>query len=150
MSHTGGVAASSPAVVDRHELTSHECRLHLKNAEFARIIVSIRCLPAAHLVRSALAGEVLLVASDDDAVITAARRGDIVTLQIDGVATDGGTWTVQATGMSWVVSPDDVGTYFPDADPLLPYLERGATLLAVPLTLIRGDYTHWNLSPSNQ
>jgi hypothetical protein len=87
----------------------------------------------------------LLIASDEESVVTAAERGDIVTLQIDGLTPDGGTWTVQATGMSWLVSPDDAATYFPDADSLLPYLERGATLLAVPLTLIRGDYMHWNV-----
>lgn len=133
---------------DRHELTPQECRRYLCEAEFARVIVSIRCLPAAHLVRSVLVGEVLLIASDEDSVVTAASRGDIVTLQIDGLTPEGGAWTVQATGMSWFVAPDDVTAYFPAADALLPYLERGATLLAVPLTVIRGDYVRWNVPRS--
>ena len=143
--HNRDVALRTSGLFDRHELTPQDCRRHLQEAEFARVIVSIRCLPAAHLVRSALVGETLLIASDEESVVTAAERGDIVTLQIDGLTPDGGTWTVQATGMSWLVSPDDAATYFPDADSLLPYLERGATLLAVPLTLIRGDYMHWNV-----
>jgi len=139
------VALRTSRRFDRHELTSQECRHYLQEAEFARVIVSIRCLPAAHLARSALVGETLLIASDEESVVTAAERGDIVTLQIDGPTPDGGTWTVQATGMSWLVAPDDIATYFPAADALLPYLEQGATLLAVPLTLIRGDYVRWNI-----
>lgn len=134
-----------PGPFDRHELTPQECRHYLQSAEFVRVIVSIRCLPAAHLVRSALVGETLLIASDEQSIVTAAERGDIVTLQIDGLTPDGGTWTVQATGMSWLVAPDDAVAYFPGASPLLPYLEQGAVLLAVPLTLIRGDYMHWNV-----
>ena len=130
---------------ERHELTPEECRHYLQEAEFARVIVSIRCIPAAHVARSTLVGDTLLVASDEEDVVTAAKRGDVISLESDGPTVDGGTWTVQATGISWLVAPDDIASYFPGAAALLPYLEQGATLLALPLTLLCGGYVRWNI-----
>ena len=142
--HNGGMALQHPGLLDRHDLGPAECRERLGNAQFARVVVSIRCLPAARLVHTATIGNTIYFASAEVSVISAARRGDVLTLQIDGASSDGGTWTVLATGMSWVVPHDDVATHLPSDHELLYPLAKGATLMAIPLTLIRGDHTQWS------
>ncbi len=91
-----------------------------------------------------VAGEILLVATDEAAVWEAAERHEVLTLNIDGMEASGVTWTVTTTGVGWVV---DIGTSaepLPNDHPLLPYLDNGARLIALPLTLVAGDQTVWS------
>lgn len=139
-----GVDHPAGTLIDRRELTSIEARRHLESAEFIRVLVSIRCLPTARLARCSLVGETMFLVSDEESVLAAAQRGDVVTLHHDGARDDGSTWTVQATGVAWIVPADAVATYLPADSSLLTLLDHGATLLGVPLTLLRGDFVRWN------
>lgn len=129
---------------DRRDLSLETCRRYLENAQFARVIVSVRCLPSAHIVQAFTSGDVIYLASNETDVLSAARRGDILTLQVDGGASDGGTWSVHVSGMSWLVEADDVPTHLPPESPLLLSVDQGASLIGVPLTLCRGDFTSWS------
>jgi hypothetical protein len=89
-------------------------------------------------------GETLLVATDEAAVWEAAERHEVLTLNIDGMEASGVTWTVTATGIGRVVDFATSAELLPAEYPLLPYLDNGARLIALPLTLVRGDQTVWS------
>jgi hypothetical protein len=62
----------------------------LSLATLARVVISVRCLPAALPARICVVDdEHLLVASTEVSVILAARRGDVLSVQIDGLEADG-------------------------------------------------------------
>ena len=91
-----------------------------------------------------VAGETLLVATDEDAVWEAAERHEVLTLNIDGMETSGVTWTVTTTGIGRVVDFATSAEPLPAEHPLLPYLDHGARLITLPLTLVTGDQTVWS------
>lgn len=129
----------------REPLSNEQCRDRLGAAVIARVVISVRCLPAARPVRIALGHDSIYLATDEAAVLDAAQRGEVLTLQIDGVDEDGATWTVQATGMSWLVDPERSAV---DAQrPLMHLLERGAQLVGIPLMILDGDRMHWSFPP---
>ncbi|HEY1223253.1 MAG TPA: pyridoxamine 5'-phosphate oxidase family protein, partial [Acidimicrobiales bacterium] len=78
-----------------------ECVSLLGAAALARVVISVKCLPVALPARIALIERnFVLLASSDPAVIAAAERGDVVSLQIDGLEPDGLTWSVMASGIA--------------------------------------------------
>jgi nitroimidazol reductase NimA-like FMN-containing flavoprotein (pyridoxamine 5'-phosphate oxidase superfamily) len=116
-------------------LTREDCLQLLGRADLARVVLSVRCLPAALPARIALVeGNHLVLASREDAVILAARRGDVISVQIDGLEEDGATWSVMVSGIATVVAHDEVQNPRIQAS-----LDRGATLLALPLSVVIGQ-----------
>ena len=116
-------------------LTREDCLQLLGRADLARVVLSVRCLPAALPARIALVeGNHLVLASRKDAVILAARRGDVISVQIDGLEEDGATWSVMVSGIATVVAHDEVQNPRIQAS-----LDRGATLLALPLSVVIGQ-----------
>lgn len=131
MAVTGQSLSSEP-------LTREDCLRRLDGADLARVVLSVRCLPAALPARIALFQEDhLVLASRESAVILAARRGDVISVQIDGLDPDGTTWSVMVSGIATSASPDEV-----HAQRIQDSLERGATLLALPLSVVIGQRGH--------
>lgn len=119
----------------RTTLSRAACIALLSAANLARVVISVRCLPAALPARIAVVSDdQLLVASTEGAVILAARRGDVLSIQIDGLEPDGSTWSVMASGLA-ATAPASlvVPTSMQEA------IDRGATLLTLPLSVVTGE-----------
>lgn len=118
----------------RTVLGSAECLEILRGADFARVISSIRCLPVARPTRIAVIGDDhLVLTSRDDTITSRAAHGDVLAVQIDGLESDGATWSVTVSG---IAAPADPAQELPAN--LARELARGATLLALPLNLVTG------------
>lgn len=114
------------------------CLALLDNADLARVVLSVRCLPAALPARIALIGEDhLVLSSRESAVILAARRGDVISVQIDGIDEQGCTWSVMVSGIASSAAPEELQVPRIEAS-----RERGATLLALPLSVVIGQRGH--------
>jgi nitroimidazol reductase NimA-like FMN-containing flavoprotein (pyridoxamine 5'-phosphate oxidase superfamily) len=119
----------------RTTLSRADCIGLLSTANLARVVISVRCLPAALPARIAVVNDdQLLVASTEGTVILAARRGDVLSIQIDGLEPDGSTWSVMASGLA---SPAGVSVVVPNS--MQEAVDRGATLLALPLSVVVGE-----------
>ena len=115
-------------------LSREACLRLLAGADLARVVLSVRALPAALPARICLIDDHLLLVSHEEAVLVAARRGDVVSVQIDGLEPDGTTWSVMSSGIPSGAEPDD------SLRPVMrEALENGATLLSIPLTLVVGQ-----------
>jgi hypothetical protein len=119
-----------PESIDRDE-----CVSLLGEAGLARVVISVRCLPVALPARICLLSpDFVLLASSDPAVILAGEHGDVVCLQIDGLETNGLTWSVMVSGIATlardVATPNEV---------LAEAFERGATAVLVPLSVVVGQ-----------
>jgi hypothetical protein len=127
----------------REELGGAECLTRLAEAPLARVLISVRCLPAALPVFVQMTGRNVLLASTEDAVIEAARRGDVLAVQLDGTDPDGATWSVQVTGASHLGDPRTL----PESEAhhrIGDALSDGATLVVVPLTMVSGERIRWS------
>jgi nitroimidazol reductase NimA-like FMN-containing flavoprotein (pyridoxamine 5'-phosphate oxidase superfamily) len=121
--------------VRRATLSRSACVDLLSLATLARVVISVRCLPAALPARiCVLDDQHLLVASTEGSVILAARRGDVLSVQIDGLEADGTTWSVMASGLA---SAADTAGELPGV--MRAALERGATVISLPLSVIVGE-----------
>jgi hypothetical protein len=121
--------------VHRTDLPREACITLLREADFARVVSSIRCLPVARPTRIALVGDDhLILTSSDDMITTSAQRGDVLSVQIDGLELDGATWSVMVSG---IAAPAEPTEQLPPS--LLRALEHGATLLTLPLNLVTGE-----------
>jgi nitroimidazol reductase NimA-like FMN-containing flavoprotein (pyridoxamine 5'-phosphate oxidase superfamily) len=119
----------------RATLSRAACVDLLAEADLARVVISVRCLPAALPVRIAILDKQnLLVASSEGSVILAARRGDVLSVQIDGQESDGATWSVMASGLA---SATTTTTELPKA--MQEVFDRGATLISLPLSVVIGE-----------
>ncbi len=119
----------------RTTLERATCLELLRAAAYARVVISIRCLPAALPARiDVVSDHRLLLTSTEDAVLAAARRGDVLSVQIDGLEDNGATWSVMASGIGAVASPDET----PSA-PLRAAVATGAALLTLPLSVVIGQ-----------
>jgi hypothetical protein len=99
------------------------------------VVISVRCLPAALPARiCVLDDQHLLVASTEGSVILAARRGDVLSVQIDGLEADGTTWSVMASGLAGAAS---AAGKLPDV--MREALLRGATVISLPLSVVVGE-----------
>ncbi len=131
-------------IIQREALSAEECRDRLSRARWARLLISVRCLPASRPVPLMVVGEILFVATDEAAVWEAAERHEVLTLNIDGLEDSGVTWTVTTAGVGSVFDPQSPDESLPVGHPLLPYLDNGARLIALPLTVVAGDQTIWS------
>ena len=119
----------------RATLSRADCVELLAHADLARAVISVRCLPAALPVRITMVDERhLLVASSEASVILAARRGDVLSIQIDGLEPDAATWSVMASGLaSAAAATTDLSATMQEA------FDRGATLISLPLSVVVGE-----------
>ena len=116
-------------------LSRAACLELLAATDIARVLISVRCLPAALPARITLHNNSrLLLASSEEPVIVAAQRGEVLAVQIDGLESDGTTWSVIASG---IARPCTVTTTLPHS--LVQALSRGARLIEVPVTVVAGE-----------
>lgn len=121
--------------VQRATLSRSDCVNLLALATLARVVISVRCLPAALPARiCVLDDQHLLVASTESSVILAARRGDVLSVQIDGLEGDGATWSVMASG---IASTANTAGILPDV--MREALLRGSTVISLPLSVVVGE-----------
>ena len=120
--------------IHRTELPRDACVELLRGADFARVVSSIRCLPVARPTRIALVGDHLILTCNDDTIVSSAQRGDVLSVQIDGLERSGATWSVMVSGIAEAAKPSE------EPPPsLLRAMNHGATLLALPLDLVTGE-----------
>ena len=121
--------------VRRATIPRDECLGLLRRADYARVVISVRCLPAALPARIAVVDDHgLLLASAEEAVVVAARRGDVLSVQIDGLEADGATWSVMASGIAALPVGEP-----PLTDALTRAVAAGASIVALPLTIVTGE-----------
>ena len=116
-------------------LSRDECQRHLEDATAARVLLSLRGLPAALSAQIELAEEDhLVISSRENAVLLAARRGDVISVQIDGLDANDHTWSVTATGIAlWASSEEFEGGRFKRI------ADCGAALAILPLSVVTGQ-----------
>lgn len=107
-----------------------ECLDRLSSAPLARILVSVRCLPTALPARiQILNREKVLIVTSDPAVVLAAQRHDVLTVQVDGIDEHDSAWSVVASGLAEIsLDSDDL------EDPTSP----GGLVVAFPLSVVLG------------
>ena len=116
-------------------LTRDECQRRLEATVVARVLLSKGGLPAAVPARVELSNlDHLVISSRENSVLLAARRRDVISVQIEGLDPDDNTWSVTATGIASSASPDSV-----DAELFRRTIDRGATLVILPLTVVTGQ-----------
>ncbi len=112
-----------------------ECIRLLGATSLARIVISVKCLPVALPARMSLVDpDNVILASADPAVILAARRNDVISIQIDGIDNDGLTWSVMASGIARVPDGDE-----PLNEGLTSAIARGGALVKLPLSVVVGQ-----------
>jgi nitroimidazol reductase NimA-like FMN-containing flavoprotein (pyridoxamine 5'-phosphate oxidase superfamily) len=118
--------------------TREECLRLLDNAQVGRILLSVKGLPAALPARIELAERHrVVISSRENAVLLAARRGDVISLQIDGIGEDDRTWSVTVTGIAAPAAPGGL-----ENERFKRRLECGATIVILPISLVAGHREH--------
>ena len=121
--------------VQRTTLSRATCLDLLRRADLARVVISVRCLPAALPARIEVVDDgLLLLASTEEAVLVAARRGEVLSVQIDGLEEGGATWSVMASGLA---GPAEESAS--ESPALAAALANGASLVALPLAVVVGE-----------
>ena len=129
----------APDVVESEVLGADESLAALRSADIARIVLSIDCLPAAWPVMIALVGDQVVVAIPSGPEIEAARRGDVVTIEIDGLDGDQSSmWGVSVTGISRPLDDLPPGMTDHQRQNLAQVLEIGGGLVAIPASVLSG------------
>lgn len=119
-------------------LTRDESLQLLDEADVARVLLSLGGLPAAVPTRIALSQrDHLVISSRENVVQLAARRGDVISVQIDGLDDDDNTWSVMVTGIAGPVPIDEIET-----DRITRLSNRGAPLVTLPLSVVTGQRGH--------
>jgi nitroimidazol reductase NimA-like FMN-containing flavoprotein (pyridoxamine 5'-phosphate oxidase superfamily) len=114
-----------------------ECLRLLDEADFARVLLSLGALPAAVPARIALSHrDNLVISCQEHAVQLAARRGDVISVQIDGIDSDDNIWSVTVTGIAGAVLMDEIR-----AERTKRIADRGAALVSLPLSVVVGQRT---------
>jgi hypothetical protein len=109
----------------------------LDDATVARVLLSVRGLPAALPARIELVEpRRIVLSSRENAVLLAARRGDVLSVQIDGVDHDR-TWSVTVTGLSLWASPDEF-----ESERFKRITDCGTSLVILPLSVVSGQRAH--------
>lgn len=133
-------------VYSADKLDGAGCGRLLEQASLGRVVLSVGCLPAAVPVHVNVARGHVLLGCPPGPVLDAAQRGDVVSVEFDGEELDGATWSVLVTGVARVVAADDPLNDVVRRDRLARTIERGAVLVAVPLTYVTGERTAWSTS----
>ncbi len=129
---------STSSSLSSEPLTREECQRRLKETVIARVLLSLRGLPAALPARIELVEEdQMVISSRENAVLLAARRGDVISVQTDGIDSDGIIWSVTATGIASTLYPDLFGPAR-----FRRSTDSGATLAILPLTVVSGQREH--------
>ncbi|MGH9019630.1 MAG: pyridoxamine 5'-phosphate oxidase family protein [Acidimicrobiales bacterium] len=119
----------------RVTLARSACVSLLESADLARVVISVRCLPAALPVRVEVPdAQRLLLTTTEDAVVAAARRSDVLSVQIDGLEPDGATWSVMASGIARLVDVSEA-----TSERLREAVARGAQVAEIPLSVVVGE-----------
>jgi len=113
-------------------LDEETCVTYLLLSTRGRIIHTLRGLPTAVPTRICLINGSLLFTGHEE-IVDAAGRGDVLSVQVEDEQPDGATWSVVVTGRVSLAEASQI----PPA--LVSTLERGATLLALPLTVVYGQ-----------
>jgi hypothetical protein len=79
----------------------------------------------------------LVISSRENAVVVAARRGDVISVQIDGLDPDDRTWSVTVTGIAASVQIDMV-----ESERFKRPIDPRATLIILPLSVVIGRREH--------
>jgi Pyridoxamine 5'-phosphate oxidase len=119
------------------------CLARFRGTGLARVLISVQCMPAAVPVFCTLSDGQVEFTSAEPSVIEAARRGDVLTVHLDGTDPDGSTWSVAVTGSSRVT---DVAAAEDTGDDGEPYV-REIAVIDVPLTVVKGDWVRWPHRP---
>jgi hypothetical protein len=127
-------------------LNGPACLALLKRVDWARILVSVHCLPAALPAYIHVSKSAVLIASVEASVNEAARRRDVLAVHLDGADDDGSTWSVQITGSALLggaeaLPPDARSSRFGRA------IDDGAHLVVVPMTVVTGERVNWTTAP---
>jgi hypothetical protein len=116
-------------------LSRDECQRRLDHADVARVLLSLRGLPAGLPARIELVEhDRLVISSRENAVLLAARRGDVISVQIDGLDVGGNTWSVTVSGIAVWASPDLF-----ESERFQRITDCGATLVILPLSVVTGQ-----------
>jgi hypothetical protein len=116
-------------------LTREECQHRLDEADVARVLLSLRGLPAGLSARIELVEhDRLVLSSRENAVLLAARRGDVISVQIDGLDGGGNIWSVTVSGIALWASPDQF-----ESERFKRITDCGASLVIVPLSVVSGQ-----------
>ena len=98
-----GSAPAEGAVIT--ELDRGECLRLLGETRFGRVVLSVNCLPVAYPMNLALLGEDVVFATAPGSTLDAAQRGDVVSVEADGIDPLYHTgWSVLVTGSAAVLS----------------------------------------------
>ena len=128
-------------------LNPAECECHLAFSSLARVVLSVACLPAAVPVHVDVVERHILFGCFPGPLLNAAAQGDVVTIEVDGEALNGATWSVLVTGIARIVVARDPLGELVHRDRLTRSIERGAVLVAVPLTHVVGEQSMWCEAP---
>lgn len=121
--------------IKRTTLSRAACLALLGGSDLARVVISVRCLPAALPARISVVGDdLLLLASPEEPVVVAARRSEVLSVQIDGLEPDGATWSVMASGIARPAAADA-----PLDDRLADAVAHGAQVVELPLSVVVGE-----------
>ncbi len=119
----------------RVTLSRADCLGRLAASDLARVVISVRCLPAALPARISVLGEErLLLASAEEPVVASARRHDVISVQVDGIEPGGATWSVMASG---IARPAPEGAELDER--LVEAVAHGAQVVEVPLSVVVGE-----------
>ena len=124
--------------VSSEPISRDECLRRLDGADVARVLLSLRGLPAALPARIELVeARRLVISSRENAVLLAARRGDVLSVQIDGLDENDRTWSVTVTGLAMWASPDEF-----ESERFKRITDCGASLVILPLSVVSGQRAH--------
>lgn len=119
-------------------LSRDECLRLLNDADFARVLLSLGALPAAVPARIALSNrDNVVISSREHAVQLAARHGDVISVQIDGLDSADNTWSVTVTGIAGAVLTDEIRS-----ERVQRIADRGGALIGLPLSVVDGQRGH--------
>jgi len=119
-------------------LSRDECLRLLDQADVARVLLSLGALPAALPARIELMEEDhLLISSRENAVLLAARRGDVISVQIDGLDPNDHNLVGHGHRNRRRGLPD--GT---ESKRFKRTTDGGATLVTLPLSIVIGQREH--------
>ena len=130
------------ATIETWALSRRECLDHLAEAEVGRLMLSVNCLPVARPVHLELREQDLLAALGPDVDPSTVRNGNVVAIEVDGIASrPTSTWVVTVTGIA------EEFLDRPSGDPNLERLgwaaEAGLPMMRLSLKHIDGQWTDY-------
>jgi hypothetical protein len=125
------------------EIDRPRCLELLSAAKFGRMVASSDCLPIATPVLLEVVERFVLVASPFTSVRLAAKRGDVVSIEVDNREDTCEIWSIHVTGVVQLVAGDSPAAAEAVRLPFVRDVEAGESIVAVPLTHLRGERAWW-------